>query len=153
MFVQDTNGSVPLTALTVNDVRADILRPLGGARRTIDLVRYLLWIVAGCIVASIIYMTALERTRDFAVFKATGTATARILGGLLFQALLLALGAGLVSVVVAALVGRAFPVPVDVPTSAYAYLALLAGVVGGLASLAGVQRVVSVDPATAFSGP
>jgi len=152
VLISEPEGSVLLRTLTVDDVRDDMLRPLDGARSTIDLVRILLWIIAGCIVASIVYMTALERTRDFAVFKATGTATSRILAGLVFQALLLALGAGLVSVAVASVLSRAFPIPVAVPASAYAYLAVLAVLVGVLASLAGVRRVVSVDPATAFVG-
>jgi putative ABC transport system permease protein len=145
-------GPVTLKLLTLRDVRDDVLRPLEGAQRTIDLVRLLLWIVAGCIVASIIYVTALERTRDFAVFKATGTATSHIFAGLVAQALLLAVGAGLASVVVASGLSRVFPIPVAVPTSSYVLLAVLAVVVGVLASLAGVRRVVSVDPATAFVG-
>jgi putative ABC transport system permease protein len=41
---------------------------------------------------------------------------------------------------------------VAVPAFSYAFLAVLAVVVGVLASLAGVRRVVSVDPATAFVG-
>jgi putative ABC transport system permease protein len=147
-----TEGPVILKLLTLRDVRDDVLRPLEGAQRTIDLVRLLLWIVAGCIVASIIYVTALERTRDFAVFKATGTATSHIFAGLVAQALLLAVGAGLASVVVAWGLSRVFPIPVAVPTSSYVLLAVLAVVVGVLASLAGVRRVVSVDPATAFVG-
>jgi putative ABC transport system permease protein len=152
VLVGEANGSVPLTRLTVREVAADVLRPLAGARHTIDLVRLLLWIVAGCIVASVVYVTALERTRDFAVFKATGTATSRIFAGLVVQALLLALGAGILSVLVAAVLSRAFPVPVAIPASGYAYLAVLAVAVGVLASLAGVRRVVTVDPATAFVG-
>jgi putative ABC transport system permease protein len=61
-------------------------------------------------------------------------------------------GAGLVSIVVAWGLARVFPVPVAVPAFSYAFLAVLAVVVGVLASLAGVRRVVSVDPATAFVG-
>jgi putative ABC transport system permease protein len=152
VIAREKEGSVPLKLLTLRDVRDDVLRPLAGAQRTIDLVRVLLWIVAACIVASVIYVSALERTRDFAVFKATGTATSRIFAGLVAQALLLAVGAGLVSVVVAWGLARVFPIPVAVPAFSYAFLAVLAVVVGVLASLAGVRRVVSVDPATAFVG-
>jgi putative ABC transport system permease protein len=150
--VSEPQGAVPLRLLSAGELRADILRPLGGARHTIDLVRLLLWIVAGGIVASIVYVTALERTRDFAVFKATGTATSRIFAGILFQALVLALGAGLLSIGGATLLQRAFPVPVTVPGSAYGYLGFLAVAVGALASLAGARRVVTVDPALAFAG-
>ena len=42
----------------------------------------LLWVVAAMIVGSMIYMSALERTRDFAVFKAVGVPTRSILAGL-----------------------------------------------------------------------
>jgi putative ABC transport system permease protein len=152
VLVNETPSSVTLRLLAVSEAREDVLRPLAEARRTIDLVRLLLWIVAGCIVASIVYVTALERTRDFAVFKATGTATSRIFAGLVCQALLLALGAGAASVVLAWGLSKVFPLPVAVPPSAYVVLAFLAGVVGVLASLAGVRRVVKVDPATAFVG-
>ena len=99
----DADGTVPLKALTVTMCATDILRPLGGARRTIDLVRLLLWIVAGCIVASIIYVTALERTRTSRCSRPPGRRPPASSPGSLFQALLLALGAGLVSVVVAPL--------------------------------------------------
>ena len=143
---------MPLRLLTRDELRADVLRPLGGARRTIDLVRILLWIVAGGIVASIVYVTTLERTKDFAVFKATGTATSRIFAGTLGQALVLTVGAGVLSVAVAAALKGVFPVPVAVPGSAYGFLAVLAVVVGALASLAGIRRVVTVDPAVAFAG-
>jgi putative ABC transport system permease protein len=152
VVVSEPQGFVPLRLLTRDELRADVLRPLGGARRTIDLVRILLWIVAGGIVASIVYVTTLERTRDFAVFKATGTATRRIFAGTLCQALVLTVGAGVLSVVVAAALKGVFPVPVAVPASAYGFLAVLAVAVGALASLAGVRRVVAVDPAAAFAG-
>ena len=62
-----------LTAFDADGALTDLLRPLGDAIRSIDFVRVLLWIVAACIIGSIVYLTALERTRDFAVFKAVGT--------------------------------------------------------------------------------
>ena len=60
----------------------------------------LLWVVAALIVGSMIYVSALERTRDFAVFKAVGVPTRSILAGLILQAVIVAilaaaLGAGL----------------------------------------------------------
>ena len=42
--------------------------------------RILLWIVAACIVGSIVYVSAIERTRDFAVFKATGASNGSLVG-------------------------------------------------------------------------
>ena len=71
--------------MTNDQAREDILRPLQNAAQSIDFVRILLWIVAACIVASIVYLSAMERTRDFAVFKATGTSNGSLAGGLRFR--------------------------------------------------------------------
>ena len=54
---------------------ADLLRPLKVAVNAITIVAVLLWIVAALIVGSVIYLSALERLRDFAVFKAIGVPT------------------------------------------------------------------------------
>ena len=153
VFVLETGGAIPLRALTRAEVKADVLRPLVNARQTIGLVRYMLWLVAGCIVASVVYLTALERSRDFAVFKAAGTSNAAILSGLLVQAVVLAATAGALAVAAALALAPLFPVPVAVPASAFALLAVLALAVGAAASLAGLQRVIRADPATAFAGP
>ena len=153
VFVLETGGAIPLRALTRAEVKADVLRPLVNARQTIGLVRYMLWLVAGCIVASVVYLTALERSRDFAVFKAAGTSNAAILSGLLVQAVVLAATAGALAVAAALALAPLFPVPVAVPASAFALLAVLALAVGAAASLAGLQRVIRTDPATAFAGP
>lgn len=53
----------------------------------------LLWGVAALIVGSLIYLSALERTRDFAVFKALGVTTAMVLAGLALQAVAVAVAA------------------------------------------------------------
>jgi putative ABC transport system permease protein len=153
VFVNDTGGATPLQVLSRSQVRDDVLRPLANARTTIELIRYLLWIVAGCIVGSVVYITALERSRDFAVFKAAGTASADILLGLVVQAVVLTAAAGALAVVASLALSPIFPVPVTVPAGAYGLLAVLAVVVGAAASLAGLRRVVRTDPATAFAGP
>ena len=56
----------------------DLSRALNGARQAIALMAGLLWVVAALIVGSMIYVSALERTRDFAVFKAVGVPTRSI---------------------------------------------------------------------------
>ena len=53
----------------------DMVRPLHGAHLAMSYMAILLWAVAALIVGSLIYLSALERTRDFAVFKALGVAT------------------------------------------------------------------------------
>lgn len=153
VLVADAAGGLSLSILTVRDVKADVLRPLANARGTIDQVRLMLWVIAGCIVASVVYITALERSRDFAVFKATGVSNTGILAGLLVQSVVLAVTAGVLAVGLALVLVPVFPVPVAIPAPAYASLAGLALAVGALASLAGLRRVVRTDPAMAFAGP
>ena len=61
--------------LTNEEVRSDLGRPMHQATQTIDFITLLLWIVAAGIIGSVLYLQAIERSRDFAVFKATGVTT------------------------------------------------------------------------------
>ncbi|QUR65830.1 ABC transporter permease [Mycobacterium spongiae] len=131
----------------------ELVRPLKVAVNSISIVAVLLWIVAVLIVGSVVYLSALERMRDFAVFKAIGTSTRSILAGLALQALVVALVAALVGVGLAQLLAPLFPMIVAVPVGAYLALPVVAVVIGLLASLVGLKRVVAVDPALAFGGP
>jgi putative ABC transport system permease protein len=131
----------------------DLVRPLNGARTSIYLVAWLLWVVAALIVGSMIYVSALERVRDFAVFKAVGVSTRAILAGLALQAIVVALLAALLGGVLSVLLGPLFPMRVDIPTGAFVLLPVIAVVIGLLASVAGLRRAITVDPALAFGGP
>lgn len=131
----------------------DMVRPLHGARLAMSYLAILLWAVAAQIVGSLIYLSALERTRDFAVFKALGVATHSVLGGLILQAVLVASAAAMLGGLLAVLIGPLFPMLVVVTTSAFLSLAVTAVVIGLLASLAGLRRAVAVDPVLAFGGP
>src|SRR5205085_11519581 len=91
---------------------ADLKRPLNDTIKSIGLFRGLLWIVAAAIVGSVVYLSALERLGDFAVFKATGTATRDLLSALVVQAVLLSIGASILSIGVAYLLAPQFPVTV-----------------------------------------
>ena len=113
----------------------------------------LLWIVAACIIGSIVYLTALERTRDFAVFKAVGTSSASVGAGLALQAVILALVSALLATVLGSLLAPLFPLPVSIPARAFIALPVVAIVVGLLASLVGLRRAVKVSPSAAFGGP
>ncbi|MCV7199127.1 ABC transporter permease [Mycobacterium angelicum] len=131
----------------------DLLRPLKVAVNSISIVAILLWIVAALIVGSVVYLSALERLRDFAVFKAIGTPTRSIMAGLALQALVVSLFAAAVGVLLSKLLAPLFPMIVAVPAGAYLALPGVAIVIGLVASLAGLRRVVAVDPALAFGGP
>lgn len=110
-------------------------------------------VVAALIVGSIIYMSALERTRDFAVFKAVGVSTTSILGGLALQAVIIAMLSAALGVVLSLVLAPLFPMRVDIPQGAFLLLPVVAVAIGLIASGAGLRRAVSVDPALAFGGP
>ncbi len=131
----------------------DLSRALNGARRAMTLMAGLLWVVAALIVGSMIYVSAIERTRDFAVFKAVGVPARSILGGLAVQAVIIAVLAAVLGGVLSVLLGPLFPMRVDIPTAAFVALPILAVAIGLLASVAGLRRAVTVDPALAFGGP
>jgi len=144
---------VPGTHMLTNPgVVTDLRRPLKAATGTVSILRTLLWIVAAGIIALILYLQALERTRDFAVFKATGVTGRSLAVGLAFQAIVLACLSVVVAVVLAIVLAPAMPMPVETPASAFALLPVVAVVIGVLASLFGLRRAVTVDPALAFGG-
>jgi putative ABC transport system permease protein len=133
-----------------DDAIADISRPTKKAGGGIAMVAILLWFVAAAIIGSVVYLSALEREPDFAVFKATGWSTRSLLFGLVMQALVLALVAAAIGSAIAALAVPLFPLPSEIEPRAYLMLPLLAVSIGFVASLAGVRRIVQVDPASAF---
>ncbi|MDQ3897664.1 MAG: ABC transporter permease, partial [Actinomycetota bacterium] len=136
-----------------SQARADLKRPLANAITTIDLLRLFLWIVAAAIVGSVLYVSALERSRDFAVFKAFGTASSDLVGTLMVQAFVLAAISALVSVAVSRVLARLFPAVISFPARTLVVLPLVALAVGLVGSLAGARRAIVVDPASAFGGP
>jgi putative ABC transport system permease protein len=151
--VSGTPRAVPRGTRYMTDALAkqDLLRAVRNARDGIALVDVLLWIVAGTIIGSVIYLSALERTKDFAVFKATGTSSFVIVVDLAIQAMLIALVSAIVAVGIAKLLAPLFPIPVVIPLSSMLSLPFLAVAVGLVASPAGLRRALTVDPVIAFS--
>jgi putative ABC transport system permease protein len=132
--------------------REDTLRILGDAASTIDMVKVLLWVVAGLIVGSVMYLSAVERTRDFAVFKAIGASNGSMAGGVMLQAAVLALGASFVGVLLAFVMAPFFPMQVELSLVSVLILPVIALIIGLLAAVFALRRAVSVDPALAFAG-
>lgn len=141
-----------MALLTNDQVVVDMRRPMASGLQTIDFINALLWLIAAGIIGSIVYLSALERGRDFAVMKATGAGNGPLLAGLALQALVLSIASAAVAVVLARPLKAGFPFDIDIPTSAYVVLLIVALVVGLIASLAGLRRAVRVDPALAFGG-
>lgn len=132
--------------------RQDLKRPLLNVIESISLFRTLLWIVAAALVGSVVYLSALERVGDFAVFKATGTSTSDLLGALIVQAVALSVSASLLSIGLAYLLRGMFPVQPILPFRLQVMMPVVGLVVGVVASAAALRRAVSVDPALAFGG-
>jgi putative ABC transport system permease protein len=133
-------------------ILSDLRRPLKKATSTIGFLRILLWVIAAGIIGSVLYLQAIERTRDFAVFKATGVSSRTLLVGITLQAILLAAGAAIAALIIAWLLGPTMTLNIEVPPSAYLALPLVAIAVGLIASLFGLRHAVTVDPAVAFGG-
>jgi putative ABC transport system permease protein len=133
-----------------DQVASDLLRPLKSGTQSIYFIDILLWVVAAGIIGSIVYLSALERTRDFAVLKATGATDASLMAGLALQAALLSLVSVVIAIAVAKLLAPLFPFAVEITISAILTLTLVSMAVGLMASLAGLRRAITVDPALAF---
>lgn len=153
--VSGTPRNLPSGFSTLSNQAAedDLLRALAQAKSSIGLLAFLLWIVAAMIVGSVIYVSVLERQRDFAVFKAIGVSSNSILGGLAVQAIVLSVAAAIIGSGVSLLLAPRFPVPVSLTLRSFLLLPVIAVAIGLVASVAGLRRAVSVDPALAFGGP
>ena len=152
---EGTPGSAPpgFQVMSPDQVEEDLARILASSTQTIGILNALLLLMAVGIIGSIVYLSALERTRDFAVLKATGASSRSLLAGLVVQAVALSAVAAVLAVALAKLVlAPLIPFGVDVTASSFFTLAVLALVVGVLASLAGLRQAVGVDPALAFGG-
>lgn len=132
-------------ARVVTDMSADLLRLMS----TIGL------LVALAVIALGLMGATLSRVRDFAVLKAVGATTPRLIGAVVVQVLwTIALAMG-VAVVAALLLGRLVPlvaptVQIVVTGPATAQTSALALLVGLVAAVWPLRRVASIDAATAF---
>jgi putative ABC transport system permease protein len=135
-------------ATSVNDLRLTIKN----ATKTIDFVALLSWLIAAGVISAIVYLTAIERTRDFAVLRATGSPDRRIVGALMIQSLIVAIIAAALSVPLALVLRNGMPMPVTLSGGSVVKILLVGVVVGVVASLAAVRRALTTDPAVAFGG-
>lgn len=134
------------------EVAADTFHPLKNAIASIDLVRALLWFVAVIIIGAVVYLSALERRRDFAVLKAVGTGNANLAGGLAIQAVLIALVAVAVATGLQVVLRPKFPLRIRVPGADYWRIPIFAAVASLVAAAVAMRSVVRTDPAAAFAG-
>jgi putative ABC transport system permease protein len=146
-------GAPGLERFSNQQAMTDLERPLVRGLQSIDLISALLWLVAAGIIGSIMYLSVLERLRELAVLKAVGASNRSLLGGFAIQAVLLSAAAAVLAVGIATLLAPVFPFTVEIPATALPRLVGTAMLVGLAASVVGLRRAVSVQPALAFGGP
>jgi putative ABC transport system permease protein len=136
--------------MTNADVKDDLNRPQKSGTQTVAIFNTLLWLMAAGIVATMVYLTALERARDIAVLKAMGAPNRTLFGGMAVQGLALALAACVVGELVSLGLAPIMPFAVETPGVAYAEVLVVGIVVGLVAALVGLRRAVHIDPALAY---
>ena len=152
LVTEGVPARVPSGFTLLNDVevRKDLQRPVEGAKGTLSLIRWLLWVVAAGIVGAIVYLSVLERVPQFAVLKGIGLPAWSLLASLALEAVALAGGAALLAVGLEAAMQTAVAFPVEVPPLSYGSLPVVALVAASIASALGFRRVTTIDPALAF---
>lgn len=141
-----------LAVYTTSDIEHHAVSALAGAIKSIDNSKFFMWFIAAIIISALLYVSALQRVRDFAVLKALGSSSATLFFSLAVQAVLVALLAAGLGVVLSNFMGGVFAQPVAIPASAFETIPLVAIVVGFVSSLFALRRATSADPASAFGG-
>jgi putative ABC transport system permease protein len=131
----------------------DLKRPLQAAHAAVAFLGALLFLVAALVVGSMVYLSALERQRDFAVLKATGVPSRTILGGLAAQAVIMSAGAAVIALGLSFAIVPFFPLRVDITNGLRLALPIAGIVVGLAASVLAIRRATGIDPALAFGAP
>ena len=154
VVLRDAPATPPegLTVLSSEEVRADTVHAMKDAIASIDNSRSLMWIVAAVIVAALMYVSSLERLRDFAVLKSLGSPSWLLFVGVALQSIIVTMLAAVFALGASRLMKPMFALPTSVPGRAYLVLPVVAVVVGLVSSLVALRRAVSVDPASAFAG-
>jgi putative ABC transport system permease protein len=146
-----TDPTTDLAVLTSEQVKDDTLHAMKDAVSSIDTSRALMWVVAAIIVAALMYVSSLERLRDFAVLKSLGSSSRLLFFGVAVQAVTITLLAAVFAIGAAQLLKPMFALPIAVPGSAFLVLPAVAILVGLLSSLVALRRAIAVDPSSAFA--
>lgn len=128
----------------------DVVSRTAAAKRSIDSFKITLWVLAVVIVGAVLYLAALERVRDFAIFKATGASKLDLIAGLALQAALVGVVAGATSIALAHLMKPIYPGLLSLPADIAVAVIPVAVVIAVVSSFVGVRRAIRVDPSEAF---
>jgi putative ABC transport system permease protein len=139
-----------LDVLTNTQVEQSTLASMATAVSSVNNSKVLMWAIAAIIIAALLYVSALQRVRDFAVLKALGASSTTLFASLALQAVVVTLAAAAFALVISNFMGGLFAQPIAIPASAYATLPIVAIVVGLISSLVALRRATGADPASAF---
>ena len=151
----DGDGELPplpagLSVQTRDQAFGDILSRTAAAKKSIDAFKVTLWVLAIVIVGAVLYLAAIERVRDFAIFKATGAGNVDLVLGLGIQAAIVGVIAGVLSIGLAQLMKPIYPGLLSLPFRIAWPVVPVAVVIAALSSVVGVRRAIKVDPSQAF---
>lgn len=121
-------------------------------RRQLALFSVILVVTSSILIAAILYMMTLDKTRDIAVLKLMGAHPARIAGLVLQQAWLIGILGYAIAVAVGSQAFPHFPRRVVLTPESTAAVGALVMVVSTLASLLGVRHGLRVDAGKALEG-
>jgi putative ABC transport system permease protein len=153
LVVRGTPEKLPtgLTTMTPTAVRDDLRRPLSVATTALGLIAGMLWVVTAAIVGMLAFLSGLDRYREFAVYKAHGVTTGRLVLSVLLEGALVSLVAGGLALLLAYLLLPLFPLEITLTALDGVRLVGLSLLVGVAASALSVRSVVRIDPAAAFA--
>jgi putative ABC transport system permease protein len=146
-----TEPTTDLAVLTSEQVKDDTKHAMKDAIASIDNSRSMMWVVAAIIVAALMYVSALERLRDFAVLKSLGSSSQLLFFGVAVQAVTISLLAAAFALVASQFLKPVFALPIVMPSIAFVILPVVAVIVGLLSSLVALRRAIGVDPSSAFA--
>jgi putative ABC transport system permease protein len=150
--VPESGVPAGLTTLTNHAVEASALNAMSSGVSSINNSKVFMYAVAAIIIAALLYVSAIQRVRDFAILKALGSSSMVLFASLALQAVVVTLLAAIFAIVASHFMGGIFAQPVVIPDSAIATLPAIAIVVGLLSSLVALRRATGADPAAAFGG-
>ncbi len=140
-----------LKVMTASEVAADGRVPLENAISTVTIVTGLLWMITVIVVAAVTYVSAVERTKEFAVLKAIGASSRRIGASMAIEAVAVVLVAVVIGAFLQWLVAPVFPMTLRLPGSAYAQIPLVAVAAALVAGAAGTRHAINTPATEAFA--
>jgi putative ABC transport system permease protein len=123
-------------------------------RSTLGAIVNTTFLVAAIVIGLFFALVTLEKRNQFAVLKAIGMSSRKLLGGVFLQAVVASVVGFVGGLILSRIVGAL--IPADVPalflTSTAASVFVTTIVTGALGALLSFRRIIKIDPATAIGG-